>query len=326
MKISGERIIIFGDSLSHHGDDNAPEIWDVDQGSSRITSQPGDLLASLLAEQGAVVRIDANVGRSAHNFWYQPHPRFQFTDPQDLFASDRLFAPTLVFVMLGTNDIGLNLAIDAQDMQRIRDAYLRMGARDVWAIGPPIFANASMNAQAEPVYGMLRNVFGADHVIDARPLSSTTNRARDGVHFQPASAANFAYGLLDAIATQGPSVPVAVPPGPEPAPQPMPAPQPLPTPAPQPVPQPLPAPPMPQPAPVPIPVPLPVPRPATRPIPLPAPPRPVLQPAPSRIVVPKPRLPIGEFLLGFVAIASISAFGYAAWYFARRQRPVIARR
>lgn len=198
MHIHGERIIIFGDSLTHHGDDSAPEIWDVDQGSQRSSAQPGDLLASLLFEQGAVVRTNANVSRSALNFWNTPHPRFQQRSPEDLISSDRLFKPSLVFVMLGTNDIGLNLSTDAAAMQRIREAYRAMGA-EVWAIGPPVFA--ALNS--DPVYNMLRSVFGADRVIDARPLSATVNRAKDGVHFQPAGAVSLAANLLREITSQG---------------------------------------------------------------------------------------------------------------------------
>jgi hypothetical protein len=61
MNVVGERIVIFGDSLSHHGADDAPEIWDVNAGSNRASSAPGDILASMLLEAGAqAVRIDAN--------------------------------------------------------------------------------------------------------------------------------------------------------------------------------------------------------------------------------------------------------------------------
>jgi len=209
MKINGERILIFGDSLTHHGDDNAPEIWDVDRNSSRISAQPGDLLASLLAEKGATVRTNANVSRSAVNFWNKSS-KYQHTSAQDLISLDGLFAPTQVVVMLGTNDLGLNLRADTLAMQRIRDAYIALGARDIWAIGPPVFANAALNAQSDVVYQTLYNVFGVDHVIDARPLSTTTDRAGDGVHFQPSSARDFAQRLLfvlDKIGTQASVLP-----------------------------------------------------------------------------------------------------------------------
>lgn len=189
MNIRGERILIFGDSLSHHGADSDPEIWDVDAGSTRSSSQPGDLLASLLREQGAAaVRVNARVGRSAPGFFSQEAA-------SSLLASDARFRPTRVIVMLGTNDLGLDPTVDAQALRQIRSAYQQMGAREVIAIGPPIFADSTLNAQSAQVYQTLRQVFG--RVVDARPLSSVFGRA--GVHFQPAAARLFANQLLGAI-------------------------------------------------------------------------------------------------------------------------------
>lgn len=199
MKIADQRILIFGDSLSVHGNDNAPEIWDVDQGSNRITSQPGDLLASLLKERGAqAVRVDANVGRSAYNFWAHS-AKHQRTSPQDLLASDRAFAPTQVIVMLGTNDLELSEAANRDALTRLRDAFAAMGNPDVWVVGPPVFSDPSMTAKAARIYTTLAQVFGADRVIDARLLSTVNNRARDGVHFQSASAQSFARAILNAL-------------------------------------------------------------------------------------------------------------------------------
>jgi lysophospholipase L1-like esterase len=198
MNVNGERILIFGDSLTHHGDDSAAEIWDVDAESSRASSAPGDLLASLLLEQGAAaVRTDANVGRSAHNFW-AGNARHQFHSAQDLIADDQTFAPTKVIVMLGTNDADSG-AIDQAAMEQIRDAYANMGA-EVWAVGPPVFADDTLSAKADQVYSMMSNVFGA-RLIDARPLSSTDNRAGDGVHFQPVGAQQLALQLATALIT-----------------------------------------------------------------------------------------------------------------------------
>jgi lysophospholipase L1-like esterase len=205
MNVLGERIIIFGDSLVHHGRDEAAEIWDVDQGSDRTTSAPGDLLASLLLEQGAqAVRIDANVGRSAHNFWAGTS-RHQFSSAADLIASDQAWGPTKVIVMLGTNDADSGV-IDAAAMKQIRDTYAGMGA-EVWAVGPPIFASDALNANVEAVYAMMTGVFGK-RLIDARPLSSTEERAGDGVHFKPTSAQPFAINLANAIvSTKAPRKP-----------------------------------------------------------------------------------------------------------------------
>lgn len=198
MNVAGERILIFGDSLSHHSSDGAVETWDVDAGSDRNSSAPGDLLASMLLEQGAqAVRIDANVGRSAHNFWAGTS-RHQYHSASDLIASDQEFAPTKVIVMLGTNDADSG-AIDQAAMQAIKDAYAAMGA-EVWAIGPPVFADPNLNAKADQVYAMMSEVFG-NRLIDARPLSSTEGRAGDGVHFRPDAAKLFAQNLAQAVLT-----------------------------------------------------------------------------------------------------------------------------
>ena len=204
MNVSGERIVIFGDSLSHHGADSDPEIWDVDEGSNRSSSAPGDLLASLLLEQGAAaVRIDANVGRSANNFWAGTASH-QFTSAADLIASDTTFDPTKVVVILGTNDADSGV-IDQASMQRIADTYGAMGA-EVWAIGPPVFADANLSAKADQVYSVMSDVFGG-RLIDWRPLSSTDNRAGDGMHFQPAGAAASAANLAQALITTATPIP-----------------------------------------------------------------------------------------------------------------------
>ena len=198
MDVIGQRIVLHGDSLSHHGSDREQEIWDVDAPSDRSSSAPGDLLASMLLEQGAAaVRIDANVSRSASNF-FRGNSRFQLHSADELLASDREFAPTKAIIMLGTNDADSG-AIDPASMKAIRDAYAGMGA-EVWAIGPPIFADATLNAKVEQVYAMMSDIFGG-RLIDARPLSSTESRAGDGIHFRPDSAMALAQGLANAIIT-----------------------------------------------------------------------------------------------------------------------------
>jgi lysophospholipase L1-like esterase len=190
MDIVGERILIFGDSLTHHGADGPPEAWDVDTGSSRQASAPGDLLASLLLERGAAaVRTDARVGRSAWNF-------FAREDASGLLATDQAFRPTTVIFFLGTNDCGLDATKDAGAFAQLRDSF---AGAEVWAIGPPVFRDPTLTAQAEIVYDTLRQVFGAARVIDARPLSSTSYRAGDGVHFQPAGARPLAIALADVL-------------------------------------------------------------------------------------------------------------------------------
>src|SRR5262245_51900119 len=151
MNVRGERIIVFGDSLSKHGPDGGPEIWDVDVGSMRSSSAPGDLLASILAEHGAqAVRTNARVGRSAWNFWTRENS-------PALLASDQAFKPTKVIVMLGTNDAGLSMISDGVAMAKIRDAYQAMGA-EVIAIGP--FSNTRLDHTAvEAVVAMMRKTF-----------------------------------------------------------------------------------------------------------------------------------------------------------------------
>jgi lysophospholipase L1-like esterase len=195
MDVRGERILVFGDSLSHHGADDAPEIWDVNVGPNRTSSAPGDLLASMLLEAGAqAVRINANVGRSAKNFWTAPNRR-QTHPASALLVSDQAFRPTKVIVMLGTNDADVG-AMDVPSITQIRDTYRAMGA-EVIAIGPPVFANPTMATNAAKVYTVLGQVFPT--VIDARPLSSTSGRASDGVHFQPASAKALATQLASKV-------------------------------------------------------------------------------------------------------------------------------
>lgn len=207
MRIRGHRIIVFGDSLSHHGAMTDGEIWDVNQGSSRASSAPGDLLASMLLEAGAnAVRVNANVGRSAKNFWTAPNARQRNAAPI-LLASDSAFRPSLVLVMLGTNDADAG-GMGLEAITRIRDAYLGMGA-EVVAIGPPIFESAIRNAAATRVYATLEQAFPRA-VIDARGLSRTTGRAGDGVHFTGAGARPFAEELARAVQAAGSGAELAI--------------------------------------------------------------------------------------------------------------------
>jgi hypothetical protein len=195
MNVSGERVLVFGDSLSHHGADAAPEIWDVDEGSSRTSGQPGDLLASLLLEQGAMAaRVNARVGRSAFNFWGRENT-------QGLLASDQAFAPTKVIVILGTNDLGVAPQKTADAMLAIKRAYEAMGAQ-VWAIGPVTYNDATLNARAPAVIAVMQGVFGS-RFIDGRPLSVQTNRAGDGVHFGASSARETANNMAAAVLRAG---------------------------------------------------------------------------------------------------------------------------
>ncbi len=191
MNVKGERVLIFGDSLSHHGPDAASPIWDVDAGSSRTSGAPGDLLASMLLEQGAsAARVNARVGRSAFNF-------FGREASQELLSSDAQFRPTKVFVILGTNDVGLNLDKDAEAMEAIKRFYEGLGA-EVWAIGPLTYVSDTFNKQAIPVVHMMERVFGP-RFIDGRSLSVQVGRAGDGIHFGATAARQTAANMLQAI-------------------------------------------------------------------------------------------------------------------------------
>jgi len=177
--VSGKRVVIFGDSLS-----------------SGVGS-PGGVLGSHLNLKGAVVKINARVGRSANNFYGREDAVGQL---RDLDA----FAPHIAIVELGTNDIGLSIAIDQAKMTQLRDGLARAGATEVWAIGPPSFADATLSQGAAVVVDMMRRVFG-DRFIDARPLTAdmtTTGRTADGVHFTSSggskAGARLAAAFLDA--------------------------------------------------------------------------------------------------------------------------------
>lgn len=194
MRLAGRRILIFGDSLSHHGTDSAPQIWDATPRGSASSSAPGTLLAWKLLDAGAsAVRVDAKVGRSAYNFFTSREPW------QQLLASDQAWQPDLVLVLLGTNDLGLGASPDQAAFRRLRAAF---GGAEVWAVGPPSFASATRNAQAVTVYKTLQNVFGSQ-VIDLRPLTvdlTVNGRTRDGVHFQASGAELVASRLMALIA------------------------------------------------------------------------------------------------------------------------------
>lgn len=206
MNVVGERIIVFGDSLSHPGLDNGPTIVDLTRPFG-ASSAPGEVLGQRLLDGGAqAVRIDARVGRSARSFTTDE-------DNTSLIASDRAFRPTKVVVMLGTNDIdqGLTptaLAQTTAAMTTIRDAYRAMGA-EVFAIGPPSYNDARYNQGAPVLLQLMQNVFGADRTIDARNLTRDAERTPDGVHFTVGGAANTGPQLANAVAAIGAPAPPA---------------------------------------------------------------------------------------------------------------------
>lgn len=194
VNVRGERILIFGDSLSHYGSDSAPEVWEPTSTALVSSSAPGAVLASLLRTQGAAaVRTNARVSRSAANFYDRE-------DATRLLNADRAWQPTKVIVMLGTNDIGRSLDKTTAAMAGIKSAYEGMGA-EVWAVGPFTYNHASLNAQAPEVVRVMQNVFGS-RFIDGRPLSVQTGRTGDGVHFGAAAAKQTALNIANAVMTK----------------------------------------------------------------------------------------------------------------------------
>lgn len=205
MNARGERILILGDSLSHVGLDAAPTVAEITQGSARRSAAPGDLLGSMLLEQGAqAVRVNAKVGRSAISFWGN--------EPgASLVAGDSTWRPSKVIVMLGTNDTQRDPAKTEIALAQIRDSYANMGA-EVWAVGPFVYIGrgAVLNAPADRVFGIMQRVFGADRTIDARPITITEARAGDGIHFTATSAPPQAQQLVTALLAKNP-VPIRKP-------------------------------------------------------------------------------------------------------------------
>ena len=191
LDIDGERVLLFGDSLSHPGADDGPTATDLTSPELLARSgAPGAVLAShLLAgiggQRASAVRINARVGRSARSFIFNE-------DAASLLENDRMWRPTKVIVMLGTNDIdrGVGPAAIEQTkdaMRQIRDAYLAMDA-EVIAIGPPSYEDSRYTQASPAMLAAMREVFGADRVLDAQPLTVGAGRGRDGVHFsQPGS-------------------------------------------------------------------------------------------------------------------------------------------
>lgn len=119
-----------------------------------------------------------------------------------VIAAEVSYRPDIVFVVLGTNDMGLNAQADAAAFTRIRDAFTAGGAK-VYAIGPPAFARGDHARESVVVYDTLGRVFGAGNVIDWRALSgdqvSPPARSADLVHFTSAGAQVAGQRLAGAV-------------------------------------------------------------------------------------------------------------------------------
>ncbi len=228
MQIAGRRILIFGDSMTHPGLDDGPRDVTVTSSDVGRSSSPGDLLGSWLLLYGAVaVTLNAKVGRSATSFFSSVE-----RDHDTVLANLQAWAPDLVFVFLGTNDLGYGSG-DAVAMAKIRDAFSSQS--EVWAIGPPSFAESvhlcdqyectsrnsagkcltskcvkptsTYNSAAPATVAMMKSVFGADRFIDARGITAdlltpAQGRAGDLVHFAAAGARVFAARLAASMVVE----------------------------------------------------------------------------------------------------------------------------
>ena len=192
--VRGKNIVIIGDSLSAKtGAGYQAVTYTPDLTMNRYGS-PGDFFGAGLVSAGASVVINAKIGRSAYSF---------FTNEggtEILTALRQTYAPDIVFVMLGTNDLGLDLTVDAHYMAKIRDAF---PDADVWGIGPPALARAT---EAAAVAQMMQSVFGK--FVDTRSLTrdmgpTTSYREPDGVHFTASGAQLLGSRLTQALVANG---------------------------------------------------------------------------------------------------------------------------
>jgi lysophospholipase L1-like esterase len=188
--VQGKTILIVGDSLSSQSS-NGTHTYSPDPNVNRYGS-PGDFFGAALARAGASVVINAKVGRSAHSF-------FTHEGGSQILTSLAQYDPDVVFVMLGTNDLGLDLGVDATQMARIRDAFPKA---DVWGIGPPTLAQAT---EAAAVAQMMQGVFG--NFVDLRSYTrdmapGSAYRTPDGVHFTATGARLVGDRLAQVLVTK----------------------------------------------------------------------------------------------------------------------------
>jgi len=205
VNIRGERILILGDSLSALPPYTTakPTIVDLLPGTS--ASSPGGVLGKQLLANGAqAVRVNARVGRSAISFINLENGLVQIAS--DLSG----FRPTKVIVFLGTNDIDRGVTADAlartsTALRGIRDAF-KLARVETFALGPPSYDSAKYTAGAPAVLSTMRNVFGADHVLDLQPITPMAERTSDGIHFTTAGAQDVAPDILAHLTTLGTSI------------------------------------------------------------------------------------------------------------------------
>ncbi|KKL97205.1 hypothetical protein LCGC14_1836840, partial [marine sediment metagenome] len=121
MNVRGKRILIFGDSLARGaGTYNDSRI--TSQDVNRAAPSFGSLFAShLLARGASYVWLNSRVGRSATSV-------FSTESGASLLSQLGAHKPDIVFVVLGTNDIGLSAATDKSYMMAIATAFRQTGA------------------------------------------------------------------------------------------------------------------------------------------------------------------------------------------------------
>ncbi len=193
----GRRVLVIGDSLTHRGSDSAPDGVTVTESAAR-SSTPGDLFAShLLAMGAAAARINGRVSRGAYNLFTGANGE----DGRQVLATETAWRPDLVFVVLGTNDLGLADRPLTNAYAVLRDAF--PGAQ-VIAVGPPYFARSEDARESAAVYAILARTFGPANVIDWRPGTLAMPRTPDGVHFTAAGAKGAAVALAAAVMARRP--------------------------------------------------------------------------------------------------------------------------
>ena len=184
MDVAQKLVLIIGDSLS------------------ASTTSPGAYLAAALRAKGAMVRINAKVGRSARSF-------LNLEDGAKQMAREIENRPDIVILVLGTNDLVLSPTKTQEAFQTIRDTFRAHGI-PVIMIGPPSFAD-SVKSEGKSFNELAKNIVVAGwyifqpHFIDARPMTAdivktSQGRAGDLIHFTKTGAQLWIQHDLTAMA------------------------------------------------------------------------------------------------------------------------------
>lgn len=158
MNLRGEHVLLFGDAHI-----------------------PNELIG-VLEQQGAKVFRNAQVGRTASNFWEREGLR-AITKYGEVIG----LKPTKVVVMLGTDDPGTDPEITRAALVELRKAFERLGA-EVWAIGP---FTTNKPAHATAIVADATRAAFEPRYIDGRALSGA----------RVAGGYAFALAIADALIT-----------------------------------------------------------------------------------------------------------------------------